>query len=93
MPTFSLVGRGGGQVVRLLAFYSDDQSSNPSNAFSFSVEFVFEKNENKPKEAGVGPFKKQSAWFDHFLFILLIPTLKAIMGTQVGCECPRLERN
>ena len=24
----------------------------------FSVKFVFEKNENKQKEAGVGPFKK-----------------------------------
>ena len=25
----------------------------------FSVKFVFEKNENKQKEGGVGPFKKQ----------------------------------
>ena len=46
-------GRGGGQVV---TFYSDDLSSNPADAYSFSVKFVFETNENKQKEAGVGPF-------------------------------------
>ena len=28
-------GRGGGQVVSLLAFYSDDLSSNPAEANSF----------------------------------------------------------
>ena len=42
---------GGGQVVSKLAFYSDDTSSNP--AYSFSVQFVFEKNKHKQKEAGV----------------------------------------
>ena len=52
------LGRGGGQVVRVLAFYSDDLSLNPAEAYTFSVKFVFEKNENKQKEAGVGPFKK-----------------------------------
>ena len=26
---------GGGQVVSMLAFYSDDPSSNPTNAYSF----------------------------------------------------------
>ena len=37
--------RGGdGQVVSELAFYSDDPSSNPADAYSFSVNFVFEKN-------------------------------------------------
>ena len=40
------MGRGGGQVVSLLAFYSDDPSSNPADAYSFSVQIVFEKNEN-----------------------------------------------
>ena len=28
-------GRGGGQVVSVLAFYSDDQSLNPADTFSF----------------------------------------------------------
>ena len=50
------MGRGGGQVVSVLAFYSDDPSSNPADAYSFSVQIVFEKNENKQKEAWVGPF-------------------------------------
>ena len=52
------MGRGGGQVVSVLAFYSDDPSSNPADAYSFSVQIVFEKNENKQKEAWVGPFFK-----------------------------------
>ena len=50
------MGRGDGQVVSELAFYSDDLSSNPAEAYSFAVKFVFEKNENKQKEAGVGQF-------------------------------------
>ena len=43
------MGRGGGQVVSVFAFYSDDPSSNPADVYSFSVKFVFEKNENKQK--------------------------------------------
>ena len=43
-------------MVSVLAFYSNDPSSNPAEAYSFSVTFVFEKNENKQKEVGVGPF-------------------------------------
>ena len=45
-------------VVSMLAFYSDNLSSNPAEAFSFTVQFVFEKNENKQKDVGVGPLKK-----------------------------------
>ena len=29
------LGRGGGQVVSVLAFYSDDPSSNPADAYIF----------------------------------------------------------
>ena len=43
-----LRGRGGGEVVRVLAFDSDDPSSNPAEANSFfSVKFVFDKNKKK----------------------------------------------
>ena len=42
-------GRGGGKVVSVLAFYSDDTRSNPADAYSFSVQIVFEKNKNKQK--------------------------------------------
>ena len=45
-------------MVSVVAFYSDDPSLNPAEAYSFSVKFVFEKNENKQKEAGDGPTKK-----------------------------------
>ena len=37
-----------GQVVSVLALYSDDPSSNPAEAILI-VKFVLEKNENKPK--------------------------------------------
>ena len=42
------MGRGGGQVVSVLAFYSGDQSSNPADANSFFVKFAFEKNKKRP---------------------------------------------
>ena len=44
-----LVSRGGGQMVSLLAFNSD----NPAEPYSFSVEFVFEKNEKNKKGSGL----------------------------------------
>ena len=52
---YLVLGRGGGQMVSVLAFYSDDPSSNPADAYSFFVKLVFEKIENKQKEAEVGP--------------------------------------
>ena len=48
---------GGGQVVSVLAFHSDDPSSNPTEVYSFEFCELFEKNENKQKEAGDGTFK------------------------------------
>ena len=55
---FISMGRGGGQVVSVLAFYSNDPSSNAAEAYILSLKFVYEKNENEQKEDGVGPFKK-----------------------------------
>ena len=46
-------------MVSVLAFYSDNPSLNPTDASSFFVKFVFEKNKNKQKEVGVGPFNKE----------------------------------
>ena len=45
------MGRGGNQVVSTLAFYSDDPSLNPAEVYSFFCNIIFEKNENKQKEA------------------------------------------
>ena len=50
------MGRGGGLVVSVLAFYSDEPSSIPAEVYIFFCKIVVEKNENKQKEAGVGPF-------------------------------------
>ena len=47
-------------MVSVLTFYSDDPSSNPAETYSFSIKFVLEKNENKQKEAVVGPFFKEN---------------------------------
>ena len=46
-------GRGGGQVVSVPTFYCNGPSSNPAEAYIFSVKFVFEKNEKKQKRPGL----------------------------------------
>ena len=43
-------GGGGGQVVRVLNFNSDNLSLNPPEAYSFYSVKLFEKNENKLKK-------------------------------------------
>ena len=48
------MGRGGGQVVSVFAFYSYNLSSNPA------VNFVFEKNENKQKWGREWPIFKNT---------------------------------
>ena len=50
-------GRGGGQVVSMLAFYNDDPNSNPVKAYTFLYNLCLKRYENKQKEARVGPFK------------------------------------
>ena len=49
---------GGCEVVSVLAFLSDNPSSNPAEAYSFSLKFVLGKNENKQKEPGFAHFEK-----------------------------------
>ena len=53
------MGRGGGQVVSVLAFYSDDPSSNPAEVYNFSVKLLLKRTKINKKEAGVGPFFKK----------------------------------
>ena len=52
-------GRGGGQVVSELAFYSDNPSSNPAEVYNFSVKLLLKRTKINKKEAGVGPFLKK----------------------------------
>ena len=40
------MGRGGGQVVSMVTFYSDDPSSNPADAYRFSVKNCVWKERN-----------------------------------------------
>ena len=49
-------------MVSVLAFYSDDLSSDPAEVYYFSVKLnsKIQKNENKQKEAGVGLFLKKT---------------------------------
>jgi len=42
---FKKYGRCCDQVVSVLAFSSNDLSSNPAEAYSFFVQFVFDRNE------------------------------------------------
>ena len=51
------IGCGDGQVVHVLAFYSDDPSLNPDEGYNFYFKIVVEKSKNKQKEA---------TGFDHF---------------------------
>ena len=45
------MGSGGGQVVSVLAFYSDDPSSNPVEVYNFSVK-LYLKRTKKQKQPG-----------------------------------------
>ena len=51
------MGRSSGQVVGMLAFYSDDPSSNPAEACSFySVKICIRKGRKYKKDAGYCQF-------------------------------------
>ena len=44
------MGRGGGQVVSVLALYFDNPSANPAEAFSFFCSTVCEKKEKRGRD-------------------------------------------
>ena len=50
-------GCGGGLVVSVPAFYSDDPSLNPAG---YLINFLYEKTKINEKEAGVGPSLKKT---------------------------------
>ena len=56
-------GGGGGLMVRMLTFCSDELSLSPAEVYSFSSNILFEKNENKQKEASIDPVKNASIVF------------------------------
>ena len=56
MLRFNQVGRGGGQVVSALAFYSDDPSSNPTEVYNFSVKLLLKRTKINKKMPGLAHF-------------------------------------
>ena len=51
-----MLGRGGGQVVSMLAFYSDDPSSNPAEVYNFSVKLLLKRTKINKKRPGLAHF-------------------------------------
>ena len=79
------MGRGGGQVVSVLAFNSDHPSSNPAEVYKFSVKLLLKRTKINKKEAGVGPFFKKK-WVNPGLFLIYFGLFKhtLIFLQQIG---------
>ena len=50
------MGCGGGQVVSVLAFYSDNPSSNPAEVYNFSVKLLLKRMKINKKRPGLAHF-------------------------------------
>ena len=70
------MGCGGGQVVSVLAYYSDNPSSNPTEAYSFFYKIVFEKNE----------INKKRPTLDHIFFKKRILCLNAATFRELSTK-------
>ena len=53
------IGRGGGQVVSSLAFYSDDPSLNHAEVYNFSVKLLLKRTKINKKRPGLTHFFKK----------------------------------
>ena len=53
-------GRGGAQVVSMLALYSDDPTSNPAGVYNFPVNLLLKRIKINEKE-GIGHLKNISS--------------------------------
>ena len=51
-----ILGCGGGQVVSVLAFYSDNPSSNPAEVYNFSVKLFLKRTKINKKRPGLAHF-------------------------------------
>ena len=61
------MGRGGGQVVSVLAFYSDNPSSNPAEVYNFSVKLLLKRTKIKTKKRpGLAHLKKKERILTYF---------------------------
>ena len=55
-------------VFKWSAFNSNDLSSNPTEAYSYSVKFVFEKIENKHKKVGLAHFWNKHQFLVNYIY-------------------------
>ena len=54
---------GGGQVVSVLVFYSDNLSSNPAEVYNFSVKLLLKRTKINKKRPGLAHFFKKKIGF------------------------------
>ena len=57
VTVIGILGLGGGQVISMLSFFSNDVSLNPAEAYSFSLKVCDRENENVQKEATLAHLK------------------------------------
>ena len=56
----SFLGCGGGLVISVLAFYSDNPSSIPAEVYNFSVKLLLKRMKINKKRPGLAQFFKES---------------------------------
>ena len=71
------MGRGGGQVVSVLAFYSDNPSSNPAEVYNFSVILLLKRTKINKKRPGLANFLKKIVFA--FFIIALVQIVQALL--------------
>ena len=64
---YEIKGRGGGQVVSVLAFYYDDLTSNLADVYSFSVNMCLKRTKINKKRPGLAHFFKDYEISDCYL--------------------------
>ena len=68
-------------MVSVLAFYSDDPSSNPAEVYNFSVKLLLKRTKINKKEAGVGPF------FKYYFSRSIFNNLKLFTDFYISGKC------
>ena len=80
-----VVGRGGGLVVSVLAFYSDDLCRNPAEVCNFCVKLLLKRKKINKKRPGLAHLKKNSR---HNLW-----TIETVTMYLFSCRKWRMSQN
>ena len=79
-------GRGGGLVVSMLAFYSDEQSSNPAEAYCFYY-YKPKRTKINIKKVGIGPlFSKNKYSFGVRRLLFLDSSSRSDLSLSVAAK-------